>query len=64
MLPTNHEAPHGDVPRGKPIHLVTSGLHSQYRHADGRQFNFVPGFLFPKKITHPWTERSIDLSSA
>ena len=28
MLPTYYGAPNGDVLRGKPIHLVTSGLHS------------------------------------
>ena len=44
MLPTHYGVPHGDVPRGKPIRLVTSGLHSQYTHAGGRLFNFVPGF--------------------
>ena len=48
MLPTHHGVPHEDVPREKPIRLVTSGLHSQYIHADDRQFNFVPGFSFPR----------------
>ena len=46
MLPTYHGISHGDVPRGKLIHLVISGLHSQYTHAVGRQYNFVPGFSF------------------
>ena len=46
MLPTNHEAPNGDVPRGKPICLVTSGLHTQYTHADVRQISFILGFSF------------------
>ena len=30
MNPIHHGVPHGDMPRGKPIRLVTSGLHSQY----------------------------------
>ena len=38
MLPTQYRALHEDVPKGKPIRLVTSGLHSQYTHAEGRQF--------------------------
>ena len=63
MLLTHHGVPHGNVPRGKAIRLVTSGLYSQYTHAGGTQFNFVPGFSFPR-ITHPGTERRIDLSSA
>ena len=42
--PTHHKAPHGDVPRGKPIRQGTSGLHNQYTHADGRLIRFVPGF--------------------
>ena len=41
MLPTHHRAPYENVPGGKPIHLVTSGPHSQYTHADDRQFYFV-----------------------
>ena len=41
MLTTHHGVPHKDVPRGKPIRLVTSGLHSQYTHADGRQGGFA-----------------------
>ena len=44
MLPTLHRAPYGDVFRGQPICLVTSGLHTQYTHTDTRQIGFIPGF--------------------
>ena len=44
MLPTHHGDPNGDVPWGRPICLVTSRLHTQYSHVDGRQISFILGF--------------------
>ena len=37
-----------DVPKRKPIHLATSGLHVQYTHAGVRKFYFVSGFSFQR----------------
>ena len=58
MLTTSLETPCRDVPRGKPIHLATSGLHVQYTHA-----YFVPGFFVSKITTCPGTERATSLST-
>ena len=41
MLPTHPGASYGDMPRGKPNHQATSGLHVQYTHAGDRQINFL-----------------------
>ena len=60
----HHGVQHRDVPRGKPIRIVISGLHCQHTHAGGWQFSFVPGFYSQDNFTHPGTETSIGLSPA
>ena len=59
MLLTHLGASYRDVPRGKPIHLATSGLNVQCTHAGVGQFYFVP------KITiYAGTEKAMSLSTA
>ena len=61
MLPIHHGAPHRDGPRGKPIWLVTSGLHSILML---RVDSLILSLGFHSQDTHPGTGRSIGLSSA
>ena len=64
MLPTHLGAPHGDVPRGKPIRLATPGLHVQYTHAGDRRINFLSLGFRSQDNYFPGTERTTSLSTA